>query len=94
MSRARARTLSEAEADSISTLYSPTSPSISNYEESDLILQDLHGTFHRVRIGVADLDPKPISCIVKHYLRDVDMLADFSAYKKRRRRMGGGEESG
>ncbi|XP_021966659.1 uncharacterized protein LOC110861830 [Folsomia candida] len=92
--RARARTLSEAEADSISTLYSPTSPSISNYEESDLILQDLHGTFHRVRIGVADLDPKPISCIVKHYLRDVDMLADFSAYKKRRRRMGGGEESG
>jgi hypothetical protein len=70
-------TLSEAEADSIGSLYSPKSPSIANYEDSDLILEDLNGTFHRVRIGVADLDPKPVSSIVKHFLRDRDMIKDF-----------------
>lgn len=68
------------EGDSITTLYSPRSPSICNYADSDLILQDLGGAFHRVRIGVADLDPKPVSCVAKHFLRDRDMLADWMAY--------------
>jgi hypothetical protein len=30
-----------------------------------------------MNIGVVDLDPKPLSCIEKHYRRDKEVLAAF-----------------
>jgi len=58
--------------------------SSAGYEESDLILRDLNGNEHRVRLGVADLDPKPVSSIVKHFLRDREMVQDFLQFCRAR----------
>lgn len=46
-------------------------------------LQDLDegGRSWAVRVGVADLDPKPLSCVVNHYLRDLEMLSQFAAQR-------------
>jgi hypothetical protein len=67
-------------------MYPPPPPSSSSttsssFEEGagDMVLVDLEGRMHRGRIGVADLAPKPLSCIVKHFLRDRDMLEDYHA---------------
>jgi len=40
-------------------------------------IQDLNGNQHRIKIGVADLDPKPVTSIARHYIRDVDMLEAY-----------------
>jgi len=44
------------------------------------IIHDLNERPHKIKIGVADLDPKPLSCIVKHYLRDNDMRQAYKEY--------------
>lgn len=49
----------------------------SNSKDTDILLQDLFSKMYSVRIGVADLDPKPVTTIVRHYLRDNEM---FQAY--------------
>lgn len=48
--------------------------------DSDLLIKDLKEKTHRVRIGVADMDPKPVTTIVRHYLRDNEMLQAYGAY--------------
>ncbi|CAL8071798.1 unnamed protein product [Orchesella dallaii] len=47
------------------------------YKDTDLLIDDLNKKTHRVRIGVADLDPKPVTTIVRHYLRDNEMLQAY-----------------
>lgn len=50
------------------------------YRNTDLLIGDLSGKSHRVRIGVADLDPKPVTTIVRHYLRDMEMIQAYKNY--------------
>lgn len=37
------------------------------------VIKDMDGNKHLLKIGVADLDPKPVTSIARHYIRDVDM---------------------
>ncbi|CAG7729969.1 unnamed protein product [Allacma fusca] len=50
----------------------------SEVETGDSVLQDLYGGFHRSRVGIVDLDPKPISAIIKHHLREAEMIKAYN----------------
>lgn len=65
---------------SAATIKDPTSSTGCFYKDTDLIVEDLMEKTHRVRIGVADLDPKPVTTIVRHYLRDNEMLQAYTSY--------------
>lgn len=43
-------------------------------ENSSHIIKDLEGVTYRLNIGISDIDPKPLSCIAKHYKRDEELI--------------------
>ena len=64
---------------SIMLTFSPVSSLSCDWsvENGGSILQDLQGRLHYSKVGIVDLDPKPLSALVKHYIREPEMLQAY-----------------
>ncbi|XP_075227368.1 inositol phosphate kinase 1 [Lycorma delicatula] len=46
------------------------------------IMKDVDGINYAWNIGISDLDPKPLSCIKKHRIRDAEVMSSYINYYK------------